>query len=326
MPIEAVWLSSSFRAATTRALLTPASWIYALGWEVYASTYRLGLKRPKEAHRPVLCIGNLLAGGSGKTPATLAVARILSEVGEPVVLSLSGYGSPHSEAATVAPEGPLKAAAWGDEPAMARWLMPDLPLIVGRRRVLAAELATRHFPDAVMLMDDGFQHLPLRKHVTILLDPEHPVNSRCLPAGPYREPRRNRTKADLILGERFKLIRQPLTFNDAEGKAADPPGQAAMLCAIGNPDTFAQSLSDAGVKVLAQVRRPDHDPLTAGNLFDGLDRNTALVVTAKDWVKLQARNDLADRNILIALQKAGIEPEAEFRTWLSERLALVRAS
>jgi tetraacyldisaccharide-1-P 4'-kinase len=99
-----------------------------------------------------------------------------------------------------------------------------------------------------------------------------------------------------------------------------------MLCAIATPDGFGKSLAEAGVNLSKQVRRPDHDPLTAGNLFDGLDRNTALVVTAKDWVKLSARSDLDGRKILIALQNAEIEPAAEFQTWLRERLAQVRAS
>ena len=326
MAFENVWLAPGFDAAITRVVLTPAAWLYALGWEVYASMYRLGFKRPIEAHRPVICVGNLIVGGSGKTPATMAVARTLEAMGERVVVSVSGYGSPRSEAATIAPEGSLDPAEWGDEPAMIRWLMPDLPLIVGRRRVLAAALATQHFPGAVMLMDDGFQHLPLQKHVTLLLDPASPENARCLPAGPYREPRRNRAKADLIFGDRFKLLRMPLSFIDEFGVAAEMPMTANMLCAIGAPGAFERALVDVGVAVGAQVRRPDHDPLTGGNLFDGLDPSTALVVTAKDWVKLKARHDLGDRRILIALQDARIEPEAEFRAWLAERLARVRAS
>src|ERR1022692_4001728 len=121
MPFEDVWHSPTLGAAVSRILLTPASWLYAFGWEAYASTYRLGLKRPKEAHRPVICIGNLVVGGSGKTPATLAVAQLLLDMGEPIVLSVSGYGSPRSEAASIAPMGPLPAAKWGDEPAMVRW-------------------------------------------------------------------------------------------------------------------------------------------------------------------------------------------------------------
>ncbi|MHB8636434.1 MAG: tetraacyldisaccharide 4'-kinase [Fimbriimonadaceae bacterium] len=326
MSTEDLWFSQTPVAKFQRAMLTPASWLYALGWESYASIYRLGLKWAEEAHRPVVCIGNLVVGGAGKTPATIATARVLTEMGKHVVISASGYGSPRSAGASIAPSGPLLAAEWGDEPAMIRWLMPDTPLIIGRRRVLAAELATQQFPDAVLLMDDGFQHLPLRKHVTVLLDADPPPNAKCLPAGPYREPRRNRNKADLVLGDQFKFVRQPLGFIDTTGRQASPPNEAVMLCAIGAPEPFAQALQAAGIRLASQLRRPDHDPLTAGNLFDGLDRNTALVVTAKDWVKLKVRPDLADRRILIALQDAQVEPAAEFKLWLAERLARVRAT
>jgi tetraacyldisaccharide 4'-kinase len=247
-------------------------------------------------------------------------------MGESVVLGLSGYGSPRSEAASVASEGPLDASEWGDEPAMVRWLAPELPLIVGRRRVLAAELASQLYPNHILLMDDGFQHLPLRKHVTLIIDPESPVNARCLPAGPYREPRRNRRRADLIFGSRFQFVRSPLTFIEPSGTQVGPPKAAAMLCAIGEPDGFAQSLTEAGVRLTTQVRLPDHDPLTAGTLFDGLDRDIPLVVTAKDWVKLRARGDLQDRQIVIALRDLEIDPAAEFRSWLSNQLARVRGS
>ncbi len=326
MRIDELWSSRTPGAAVGRALLTPASWLYAMGWESYSAMYRLGLKKAQSPYCPVVCVGNLVVGGSGKTPASLAVADVLRSLGESVVLSLSGYGSSRSEAATVAPKGDLKALEWGDEPAMVRGLMPDLPLIVGRRRVLAAELAAQQFPNHVFLMDDGFQHLPLRKHITLLLDDEAPLNSSCLPAGPYREPRRNRNKASLILGEKFKLVRRPLQFQDAAGTVTQPPANATMLCAIGNPDSFAQALVSSGIDVTAQRRLPDHDPLTAGKLFDGLENNTAVVVTAKDWVKLRDRTDLSGRNILIAIQGADIQPRAEFTTWLGEQLAGVRAA
>jgi len=326
MRFDELWAAKTPTAAASRILLTPTSWLYAFGWQVYASVYRLGLKRAAEPHKPILCVGNLVVGGSGKTPATLAIAGLLQSMGESVVVGMSGYGSPHSEAAAVAPQGPLDAAEWGDEPAMVRWLAPEVPLIVGRRRVLAAELATKHFPGSVLLMDDGFQHLPLRKHLTLLIDPANPPNVRCLPAGPYREPRSNRCNADLVFGDKFAIERKPLRFVDPAGKPSDAPKTANMLCAIGSPESFAESLAEAGVSVAGQVRGPDHDPLTAGNLFDGLDRSTALVVTAKDWVKLRSRSDLDERPILIALQDASIEPEADFRTWLGERLAQIRDS
>ena len=125
---------------------------------IYESIYRFHLKQPKSPHSPIICVGNLMAGGSGKTPFVLYLSKILAELGYEVVLSCSGYGSPVSREAQVAPEGPLNPNKWGDEPAMIRWLNPELPLIVGRDRVLAATLCVHHFPRAVLLLDDGYQH------------------------------------------------------------------------------------------------------------------------------------------------------------------------
>jgi tetraacyldisaccharide 4'-kinase len=325
MRIQDLWNSQSAVAVLGRVVLTPASWLYSFGWECYSFTYKLGLKKASEPFKPVVCIGNLTVGGTGKTPITLAIARQLVAGGKPVVLSLSGYGSPRSESASVAPEGPLNAVDWGDEPALVRSLLPEIPMIIGRNRVTAAKLAAAHFPGFVLLLDDGFQHLPLKKHVTILLDDSSPKNKQCLPAGPYREPRRNRVNADLILGEKFKLVRSRLRFEDTTMGPIDPPVKASMLCAIGNPDAFAQSLRDVPVELAETRAMPDHDQLTAGNLFDGLDCSVPIVVTSKDWVKLKGRSDLSGWQILIAQQDVEIEPQAEFINWLIHQLSAVRA-
>jgi tetraacyldisaccharide 4'-kinase len=284
--------------------------------------YRLGVKHPKAPHRPVICIGNLQVGGSGKTPVTRFVARTLLEIGRKVAVSCSGYGSPKSQDATFAPDGPLSAKEWGDEPAMLRWLEPELPLVVGRDRVAAAHAVHERMPGSVMLMDDGFQHLPLRKHLVILLDPEAPVNSRCLPAGPYREPRRHRSRADLVIPGRFALARQSLKLVDTSGVEARPE-RYAVLCALGRPEAFLADLEEAMPQSRPGPARllPDHDPLQAGTLFNDLPPELPLVVTAKDWVKLRERTDILNRTFLIATYDLRLEPNEEFRSYIESRLA-----
>ncbi|RYD40359.1 MAG: tetraacyldisaccharide 4'-kinase, partial [Verrucomicrobiaceae bacterium] len=173
-----LWESPALGPFFARLVLTPLSWLYAAGWQAYLATYRFGFKKAAEPHRPILCVGNLQVGGSGKSPLVRHLIDVLRGMGREVVVSCSGYGSPRAEAATLAPEGELDAAEWGDEPAMLRMQVPDLPLVVGRRRVLAAAIVHQHFPNAVMLMDDGFQHLPLRKTLSIVLDPLQPKNRR----------------------------------------------------------------------------------------------------------------------------------------------------
>ena len=300
-------------------MLSPLGALYALGWWGYQSVYSFGLKKPFEPHCPVVTVGNLIAGGTGKTPMTLFVATVLQEAGRGVVVSASGYGFPRSASASLAPDGELKASEWGDEAAMIRMFRPELPLIVGRDRVEAARIAHQHFPDSVLLMDDGFQHLRLRQHVTLLLAPETP-NSFCLPAGPYREPRSTGLRrADLVLpGSEFKVVRSRTIGAPSEGLGPDK--KVNVLCALGRPHQFLDSLRSDGYRLGTVRCLPDHDPLTAGTLLNGFDLETPLLVTAKDWVKLRDRGDLEGRTVLMAKYDVSVEPREGFTDWLRLKL------
>jgi len=320
MHISELWEAEGFGPATARIALTPLSWLYAAGWEAYLAIYRFGLKRANHPHSPILCIGNLISGGSGKTPVTIRVVELLAEHGLKPVVSCSGHGSPRSEAATIAPDGPLDARTWGDEAAQYRWLLPDLPLIVGRRRVLAAQLCHESFPDSVLVLDDGFQHLPLDKDLTIVLDPLEPVNRRCLPAGPYREPRWNRRRADLVLPGDFHVRKEIGKVLDALGRPMDVPEEAFVLCAVGNPKGVLASLELAGAKVTGSLFRPDHDPLTDGNLVSDLPKGIPIVTTLKDWVKLKERQDLGGFDFRVLDYRIEVEPRELFCDWLVTQL------
>ncbi len=312
-----VWYGNGLKERALRVALIPLSWLYALGWQGYLAVYRLGLKHAAEPHRPVLCVGNLVVGGSGKTPLTLHLARVLCELGHEVVIGCSAYGSPSSEAASLAPGGPLDPAKYGDEPAMYRWFLPDVPIIVGRRRALAAQICHENFPNSVLLMDDGFQHLPVKKHITIVLDDMNPANSHCLPAGPYREPQSNRRRADLVLPGKFRIGRTTMRLETTEGETANPQA-FSVLCALGQPERFLAQLPEATIK--EKVLMPDHDPLTGGTLLNRLPADLPVVVTAKDWVKIRERGDVGTRTWLIARQDVTVEAEGEFRAWLKARL------
>lgn len=321
MRIEEVWSGRGAGHALLRTVLVPSSGLYWLGWQAYLAVYTLGLKRPKEPHRPVICVGNLTVGGSGKTPATLCVAKLIQGMGRQVVISASGYGSPASESATLMPTpssgGQLRASQWGDEPAMIRWQLPDVPLIVGRDRVRAAQICHEQFPDAILVLDDGLQHLPLKKHIQICLDDPSATNRMVLPAGPYREPRSSLRRMDRVIDD---LRFQPTGFLPNGAEPAEQPTSANALCAIARPERFFDSLRGQGINIAAAKSLPDHDPLTAGTLFDGLPADLPLIVTAKDWVKLRDRSDIGNRQILVAMQEARIEPEDEFKAWLRSKL------
>lgn len=321
MHINELWNSDRLSARMARMALLPASGLYALGWEAYLGVYRLGFKKAALPHSPIVCVGNLVSGGAGKSPLTLHLAKVLRELGYEVVIGLSGYGAPHAEAAAIAPEGPLKASEWGDEPAMTRWLMPDVPLVVGRRRVLAAQLVHERYPNGVLLMDDGFQHLPLRKTLTFVLDEAKPKNPFCLPAGPYREGRWNRRRADTIVPGEFRVEAEPLRLTVPSGEEVQPPTEYSLLCALGQPERFVNAVAKlTGREAAAKSLLPDHDRLDAGTLLGALPSELPVVVTAKDWVKLRERADIGQRKWLVARHEVRLEPAQELRRWLRDKL------
>lgn len=319
-----IWYGDQPASRVARLVLWPLSVLYAAGWNTYQTLYHLRLRRAKHPFSPILCVGNLTVGGSGKTPTVVFVADELARLAVGVVISCSGYGSPHSEEASWAPDGALDAAVWGDEAALFRELRPEIPLIVGRNRVRAAELmAERQLARTVLLLDDGFQHLPLAKDAAVLLDPET-NNSMCLPAGPYREPRTHLGRADLVVGPRgsFRLVPYLSGFSLLAGDAdrATFDGPVSAFCAIGRPESFFQSLERQGLTVLNRGTRPDHHPLTDVDLFAGMTR--PIIVTAKDAVKLRARPDAASLDVWVAGYAVTIEPRDEFRDWLGAQVEL----
>jgi tetraacyldisaccharide 4'-kinase len=164
--------------------------LYALGWRAYAGVYALGLKRRARMPVPVIGVGSLWAGGVGKTPVTIAVARLLQESGVRVAVLTHGYGgSRYRTGALIDPLQHPDPAEVGDEAAELRLALPNVPIAVGKQRVQTAHAAiARWSPDALVL-DDGFQHLPLARALDLVLLPaESPLgNGYCLPAGPLRE-------------------------------------------------------------------------------------------------------------------------------------------
>lgn len=316
--IHDIWYGNSIAARVIRILLIPLGLLYAGGWQLYLLIYRLGLKKAQKPHAPIVCIGNLLAGGTGKTPTVVFVAQCLMELGHTVVIGCSGYGSPHAENASVAPEGELMPSEWGDEPTEIRELLPYVPMIVGRARVTAARLCAEHFPNAILLMDDGFQHLPLAKDVTIVLDPETP-NTLTFPAGPYRESRGvGRKRADLVIpSSEFRFEFSEIRFSLPDGQPTSAPPSARVLTAVGRPDNVRKNLEQAGVDIKEFIALMDHHPLD----FDLSQRSQDLpwIVTRKDWVKLKTRCT-GPTNVVIAERTASIQPAEEFKKWLTIKL------
>ena len=286
---------------------------------------------------PVLCVGNYHVGGAGKTPAVLALAKLLGELGEtPVVLS-RGYGGSLRGPIRVDP-GRHAASDVGDEPLM---LAGHLPVVVSRNRADGVPLA-RSRGATVILMDDGFQNPSIVKDVSlIVIDSERGLgNGQVFPAGPLRAPLRPqlaRTDALIIVGDGTAaaavaaeiagqgkpVVRARLKPDEAQ-VASLRSKRVLAFAGIGDPTRFFNTLRASGIDVASQRAFADHHPYSQGEIEsliaeakrDGL----TLVTTEKDLARLR---DQAQPIVPFAVTLEFDEP-ALLRKFVADRLFKAR--
>ena len=187
-----------------RTLLTPFSWLYAVAVWMRHGLYSLGFFKTHVLPCTVISIGNIVVGGTGKTPAVMAIAKQLQKDGVRVAILLRGYKRRSNEQVTIVSDGEklcCSAEESGDEAHMIARHLSGIPVIVGKRRYLAGEVALKRFNVEVLLLDDGFQHRQLARDVEILtVNATQPYGTgRLLPAGTLREPPTALQRADIIL-------------------------------------------------------------------------------------------------------------------------------
>lgn len=213
-------------AFSLERLLVGISLLYKAGVRIRLAMYRSGILKSKKLSCPVISIGNITAGGSGKTPMTLYLAQLVMDMGyRPVVVS-RGYGGRSKESAAVVGDGRrifMDATAAGDEPYMMAQYK-KFPVVVGKRRYAAGQLAIELFDPDLIILDDAFQHLALsRDYNLVLFDHDRPVgNGRMLPAGRLRE-------TFNMAQERIHAI----VFTRCPKSAPDGPGSKRILDAFG---------------------------------------------------------------------------------------------
>jgi len=315
MDWPAVWEQGG---ALQKALI-PFSYLYALGWRMYLGWYRLGFKKRQKPDIPIIGVGSIMVGGAGKTPVTIALARLLLDVGLRPGISCNGYGG-DGTVRLLEPDQEADPAVVGDEPAEIRAALPSVPMVVGRRRLDAARMIADRCD--VLILDDGFQHLPLARDVDLLLeDAANPFgNGRCLPAGPLREPKDCVARANRVLRFGVDVERRPAYLERLDGGNVKDLGYLAgqdviALSALGNPVRFEACLTDAGANV-RPMRFPDHysyQPTDVASL------QGVVVTTAKDAVKLRGLNVRGE--VWILREELTFNDPEGFRDWLLERLA-----
>ena len=198
-------LQQRILATPLRFLLTPLCWLYTAGVQFRNILYTRGVIKARRLPCRVISVGNIVVGGTGKTPAVIAIAKHLQRERMRVAILLRGYKRRIREKVTIVSDGEnvcASATESGDEAQMMARDLSGVPILVGKCRYLAGQVALERFKVDVLLLDDGFQHRQLARDVDILTIPAtHPFGNpeKLLPAGTLREPPSALQRADLIL-------------------------------------------------------------------------------------------------------------------------------
>jgi tetraacyldisaccharide 4'-kinase len=288
--IHRVW----YEGAITGLVLLPLSGLYWVVFKLRAIFFRLGIFRTYKAHAPVIVVGNITAGGTGKTPTVIWLVNELRGRGFTPGIVSRGYGGTKS-GTSMRVDVDSDAAVVGDEPVLlAR--RGQCPVAVDTDRVRAAAMLVDDGVN-VIVADDGLQHLRLQRDYEIcVVDGERGLgNRRLLPAGPLREPPQRLNSVDQVLvngaTEMPNAIAFELLANDASrlnGSLARPlqgfrDSTVHAVAGIGNPLRFFDLLRAQGIQVI-EHSFPDHAPITKAQIEFGDDFN--VFMTEKDAVKL----------------------------------------
>jgi tetraacyldisaccharide 4'-kinase len=304
----------------------------------------------------VISVGNLVVGGSGKTPVVAALARLLRDAGmRPAVLSRGYARRTRSDGVVVVSDGErvlVGVDSSGDEPQMLARALPRVPVLVSPDRHLAGTLAIRQFDAGVLLLDDGFQHLQLERTVDLLLASPADVAEDTLPLGRLREPLAAARSADAVLVHGDAGVAEQLARTLGVGAAftvaprygalrplaAGPPagndGRVVAVAGIARPERFFTALREHGHEVVRTVTFGDHHWFTRKDL----DRiatvaraagATSIVTTEKDAMRLEplvrtgrwpSSGDAARLAWSVLPLDVEIEPRDRFIPWLQARL------
>jgi tetraacyldisaccharide 4'-kinase len=330
--------------------MNPLSAIFGAGVALRNTLYDRGVFKVRKLERPVVSVGNLSVGGSGKTPFVIALGEMLKERGIEFDVLSRGYGRRTTGVAVVHPAG--SPAQFGDEPLLiARRLR--VPVIVGAERYQAGLLAERTFSSKLHLLDDGFQHRRLHRDFEIVMLPNSDLDAALLPVGRLREPLSSLKRADAVVtssdedqladaddsSDSLKTVERVM---DVEEKVAPPPlmvlsaeiwhmkrnvyleetpARPLAFCGIARPGQFFAGLRELGVEPVKAVAFPDHHPYTEADVrrllaLKSSEQCGGFITTEKDLVNLGA---LAER--LQPLQVGYLrmlldEPESALRTLL----------
>lgn len=343
-------------------MLWPLSLVYRAVIGIRKLAYRTGLKKTYRAPVPVVIVGNIYIGGTGKTPVILSLIEGLRSRGWRPGLISRGYGS-HPKQAPVCGQGRLEVSEFGDEPAMIS-LKTGIPVSVHPDRPLAAQTLLRFDPSIdVILSDDGLQHWALARDIELLVQDERGIgNGMTLPAGPLREPPSRSHEVDAVLTRQTLPDFTGSRHIDFAPPSGDEPAQASFclnitefqcvasgsrltapafvrltagrpdgllaIAGIGVPERFFASLRLIGVRPTRTQALPDHGHIEQ----DWLSKQPegTILMTEKDAVRLSGQlhsgtgTNHSDRRLWFAIARTEWR-SPDFMDWISQRLHAVAA-
>lgn len=313
-----------------RAALWPFSIIYRIGLAIFLGFYAIGVRKRHRLSVPVISVGNLTFGGTGKTPAVQTICRLLRERGRKVVILSRGHGGSATAPAVVS-DGErilLTASEAGDEPALLAKSLPGVPVVVGKDRRITGELACERFSPDVIVLDDGLQYWQLYRDLDIIvLSAARPLGSGfVMPVGDLREPASGLKRAGIVLmntggrtdiefaekrvhnlaggADIFRCAHKPDKFIRAsDGEPLDlswANGRSVLaFCGIGRPASFFDMLESLGASVVSRIVFPDHHNYTDDDIAR-IERERkscgaqVVITTEKDLARLDGRVPIAD--------------------------------
>jgi tetraacyldisaccharide 4'-kinase len=334
--LERLWSPEGKAAPLSLKLLTSllaAMWKLAVGFRNYL--FDRGFVAATRLPVPVISVGNLTSGGTGKTSLVIALARYYRQKGfTPAVLS-RGYGGKSRAPVTLVSDGKEVLAchvAVGEEPVMMARLLPGVPVLVGAKRTLTGRLACEVFRADLLILDDAFQHRLIARDLDIvLLDGRHPFgNGRLLPRGSLREPSSALQRADVLVftgsplftgkpgpglgageGKPIFQARQCPTMVRHPASGAVYPVEFLQgkklyyFCGLGAPERFEETLLSLKAVIAGRKLFPDHHRYCRKDLaavIDEADSGGAelIITTEKDEVKVASFPDyLARIHVLV---------------------------
>jgi tetraacyldisaccharide 4'-kinase len=274
--------------------LNPLSTIYGAVVGARNGLYRKGYLSARRLQGPVVSIGNISAGGSGKTPFVMLLGELLKARGIRFDVLSRGYGRESRGVLLVDPGG--LPQQFGDEPLLiARKL--QVPVVVGEDRYEAGRFAESKFGPQLHLLDDGFQHRALARDFDIVLITPQDASDRLLPAGRLREPLSSLDRADAVVlasgasESSFPLSGKPVWKVRRGIVALDVPPRPVVFCGIARPQNFLLQLRTANIEPAAQAFYRDHHAYTEKDVRELIElkersESGGFVTTEKDAVNL----------------------------------------